>query len=567
MPILHNNIELNPIHRLFALGSCVVLLSALSIAARAEKPDFSTPEMRKIRQDYQQQTERHTETRRQELEKLVQDNLDWANAQLEENTRSGNITGTAIARVAIRIFETCAEEMKNKGDFAIPERVRRELTERVQTLETNKKNIEAKYDIILGPLRDRFFYRFSDLAQEQIGRIVAETQMREWFDQLIEGSAPPPPLPAPDAQPGEEAKPDAPPLPELPDVLASSGHADDWVTVGHWFANVNALELIRIPVMRIAEDRKHSGKGDMSGASYEMLFRPQRVLQPGDGLVFRIKSVKGRLGADVVEWPSVRNRWTLYLRVRPIGTTTSSHGIELQVNADATFGAVAAQRPTADGAKPEPTPAQPVKISVKSAPPGAEVHVDGERQTRNNVPLKTPCDMTVIEGPREIRLTLFGYVDGVIKDFEAKPGAVAEWTFVKDRAMEKFTVRAFARTGWRGSRIRVNKGDRLTIASFGQWSCGEGRENTDGDGYPRQRFPQYYQAPHGDRRLIRNANYGALLMRIGEDGPVGVIGARTLQMVAPADGELYFGINEAPAHLRDNSGGLTLQIQKSSGGS
>ncbi len=543
------------------------LLALLPAPVRADAPDLTTREMQAIRREFIEQTERQAQSRVQELTRLVQDNVDWANAQLEENTRSGNISGLAVARAAVRMFEACAEEMEAKGDFAIPDRVRRELTDRVRTLEQNKNNIEQKYSILLEPLRDRFFLRFSDLAQEQLGRFVPDDQLKVWFDQLVRTEVKPPPATPPETMPGEPPPPDAPPAPELPDVLASSGHADNWVTFGYWFARVHALELIRIPVLNVTEERKHTGKGEMSGADLETLYRPVRALQRSETMTFRIKSVKGRLGADVVEWPGPRNRWTLYLRVRPHGASPSLHAIELQVNADAVLTAAAPVSPIAgpDVGEPKPPPARPVKLSVRSVPPGAEIFVDGERQMVNNVPLRTPAEIVVPEGPREIRLTLFGFLDGVLRDFAAKPGAVAEWTFVKDRGMEKVTVRAFAQTGWRGTRIRVNKGDRLSIVVVGQWSCGEGRENTDALGYPQARFPQYYRAPHGDRRLLRTANYGALLMRIGDKGRVGAVG-RSLRFVAPESGELYFGINEQPRFLRDNSGSLNIQIEKSSGG-
>jgi hypothetical protein len=544
-------------------------LCAIS-AVQAQTPDLYTPEMQAIKREYRQQSQNYVQGRIRELNALVDGHLAWARGQSEEHTRSGNITGRAIAQAAVRIFEACAEEMKARNDFTVPENVRRELTQRVQDMQRGKREIEQRYSTLLDPLRDVYFARFSDQVQVQIGRRVAESQMKEWFGLLTatEDRVEAPPGDDSDAPPSAKDGSPAPQTPALPAVLASSGEAQHWRTFARWGAGVRAIEMIRIPVMNITEPVKFSGLSPVSNSSYQTLYRPLGVLRPAPGLVFRVKSVRGRLGVDVMEWPRVENDWTMLVRVRPAGKTPSVHAVDLQVNATAEEATPERGEDGEDGvgdADDDGQPAErapPVQFTVESRPPGAEVFVDGVRQMAGALPATTPCRIEAPPGRREIRLKMPGFHDGVLADFEVKPGATAQWTFRLDRGAQKFTIRAFAHTAWVNSRIHVEKGDQVTIETFGTWRCGEGGAMTGADGYSSRQYPQYYRNPHGDRRLLKRAGaqYGVLLMRIGENGPVGPIG-RQRSLTAPAAGVLYFGINESPGFLGDNAGSITLQIE------
>lgn len=296
--------------------------------------NLSAPEMQRLKRDYQHQTEVPRQARRRDLERLLQESLEWAHAELETQMRSGNLTGTAVARAAIRLFETCAEELGGRGDFVVPDRVRRELVDRLKRLEESKSKLEEKYAGQLGAEREIFFDQFTEIAQIQIRRHVADSELKEWFTELVgTGLFVPAAVESREAVETPAAAGPSPPSPAA--VLASSGEADDWVTIGRWFAEVDAMELFSMPVAHVSEEREHSGLGMMTRAPYRTRYLPQYALQPTRETVFRIHGISGYLGADVAQWPSARNHWTLEVRVRPGDTAPSRHAFELQVNADA----------------------------------------------------------------------------------------------------------------------------------------------------------------------------------------------------------------------------------------
>jgi hypothetical protein len=108
----------------------------------------------------------------------------------------------------------------------------------------------------------------------------------------------------------------------------------------------------------------------------------------------------------------------------------------------------------------------------------------------------------------------------------------------------------------------VSKGDSIAVEVEGNWSCGSGKELCDTLGYPNNdAFFRYYMDTTSHPRQFVGANYGALLMRIGETGrpiPVG----KSLKVSAPEGGSLSFDINEAAGKTfrQDNASALMLRL-------
>jgi len=547
----------------------LTLLFALFLHAAdlpAGELDFFTPEMQRLKREYKQETDKHSAARLQDLSRLVQENLAEARTLLEGKKASGNIRGMAIGKKSVKIFEKCAEDLKSTRDFSLPTRVRRELKDTISVCKTKKKAIEEKHGVFLDPLREKFYQLFIAQVQAQSGEPMAEDKSKELFSMLIatEDRVQAKPKVGGEGEKGPEGGGETTPAIVVPEILASSGVADSWVSFGRLYAESHNLEMIRLPVMNVREVRKGSGGGEMSGSPYKMLYRPIQVLQPAEGLVFRLKSIPRRLGMQVVEWPNARNRWTMLVRVRPRGKLPASFGAELQVNVGAPLGGTAVGPVETGGASKGPKVARRVKVPVLSKPAGATVFLDGQPYRPGDVPFKTPCVVVATEGMHTFKLMLLGYMNGV-KKVEVKPGARVEWSFSKDMGMKEVIVKAYARTGWRSSRIRVAKGDVIKIVTFGSWSCGTDREMVNGNGYSSRAYSKYYSTSHGDRRLTKRSAYGSLLLRFGAKGPMGSIG-KGRQLTAPAAGELFFGINERAKWLGDNSGSLTIKVQKSSGG-
>ncbi|MDI6775355.1 MAG: PEGA domain-containing protein, partial [Verrucomicrobiota bacterium] len=505
--------------------------------------------------------------------------LNEGKTMLADKKKTGNITGMAIARNIIAIFEECSQGLQKSKDFAFPERVRRELAETIEACWQKKKEIEELYTTAVAPLEADYYNRFVEKAKAQSGADQPEAQLKALFKNLMAGED------RGSVQPGGETKapgPAAEPAPAVPEILGASGPAKNWVSIGFWTAEVSAVEMIRIPVLKIAKPSRQTIKSEESGRSISTAYRPLRVLTKGTpGLAFQAKSMPGRLGADIVEWPSARNEWRLLARVKPLVNVPSKHGMEIQVAGEAsaqelgTFlaeSAALANRNNA-AAPAVATPPQPppnVKIRIASDPAGAVVHLNGKQVVVGGASVATPCVVEAAPGKHDISLKLFGYVDGNFIGFNAGTNAAIIHMFSEDTtAAVESSLKIFASEGWRESQVTVANGDRLIISVSGAWSCAPREEKVGPEGYPQDAAHNpYYLGPSALPRVHARANLGALLMKIGAKGGARVMG-RSQRVVAEAAGPLYFGVNEADRDnsLADNKGGLTIYIQNLGSGS
>ncbi len=117
-----------------------------------------------------------------------------------------------------------------------------------------------------------------------------------------------------------------------------------------------------------------------------------------------------------------------------------------------------------------------------------------------------------------------------------------------------------AGASWMATRVTVQRGQGLRISAQGRWSAITPAQSvtaaprdtsTDANGYPNM--------PAGRGAPLPNANRGALVGRIGENGAPFLIGA-AYRGRAPADGVLFVTMNEPTDQMRDNQGRLALSI-------
>jgi hypothetical protein len=111
------------------------------------------------------------------------------------------------------------------------------------------------------------------------------------------------------------------------------------------------------------------------------------------------------------------------------------------------------------------------------------------------------------------------------------------------------------------SGVTLKAGQRVRITPQGAWACGSRGEMVNSEGYPIDKFPHYYVNPAVTPRQIGTAQYGALLVRIGRDGPWQPVG-KGLTIDVKESGSLQFDVNEGPdkAMRRDNKGALKVQV-------
>jgi hypothetical protein len=138
----------------------------------------------------------------------------------------------------------------------------------------------------------------------------------------------------------------------------------------------------------------------------------------------------------------------------------------------------------------------------------------------------------------------------------AKPGG-------SDRAEVMLpTLSVAAATPSMASNVLVKKSSRVTLEATGTWKCGSTVEECGPQGYPQTtKYSRYYSIPGAELRPLTKANYAALLVRIGQDGPPMVVGKK-VSFVADRDGPLCFDINETlvVGSRKDNEGSMEVTV-------
>jgi hypothetical protein len=108
--------------------------------------------------------------------------------------------------------------------------------------------------------------------------------------------------------------------------------------------------------------------------------------------------------------------------------------------------------------------------------------------------------------------------------------------------------RIFAYRDWQSTGVYLHPGEVFTIRANGSWSYTPG-EFHGPDGHPRYPAPNFYP--------IAQTRGGVLIGRIGEDGPLFLVGSRFRNTVRQ-EGLLYLRINDDI--LSDNVGWMRVEV-------
>ncbi len=541
--------------------------------------------MQKFRQEHVAARKQHEAVRIEKLKKLLARNLVTSQRMLAEKKKSGNVSGMAAARTAIRIFTTCSEGLEKGRDFKIPDVSRRDMKASVQEFSAAKDTIENDYILDMEEAEAALKERFIAELDAQ-GTALSEEELTQAFQDLLAGTAPPiapepvapggsVPLPT---DPADPVKPGPVPVkPGPPREIGTSGAAATWAPFAHWYASVSSMEIVRIPVM---DRRKVDAKTQdtaLGGGTFKTLYVPVRVLPLAGDYRYRIVSLAGRFAVDVLEWPTRRNGQCIVVRIRPQGTLPSEHGLELQVGGVGSgglevVGDAPAPAAPAPGSMLDPVDApedvsappvaapsstgRPVSVPVRSVPSGAYVLLDGKPARTRQGYRTTPCTLRIPPGQHTISLRMRGYQEWSTGALGVKPGTYVDAELEKETRFAKKSLRVRAARPWISSGIRVNRGDRIKVDVTGSWSCAPSGIMVGPRGYPNEQ---------AGPRQVPGERYGALLMRIGDRGRIRVVGSE-LRATAASAGFVYFDINESPGAARnDNEGGLSLSIEKAPG--
>jgi hypothetical protein len=546
-------------------------LAATSPAASpppAGQINLQAPEYQAIREAYERKKAELNAPRLDKLRSLLKKQIADADATLKEKELAGNIKGMAIARTAKTIFEECRDDLEKKQDFTFPARVRRELEPTLATCREEKQKLDEAFTNQLAGIEEESFLRFTEVVRNnpQTAAMASDREsLKGWFRELLrtEKPAPKPPTtgPATNAAPTNVVAGATNVVAAKPAIFARSGDAEKWVLFGRWTADMVAMDIVALPVLGRAVSGETQKYNPMTGQNSTLRYEAIRALPLRGDYRFRLRSMPGMEPVDVLDWPSEANGFTLAVRTH---ADILSHGFEMEAG----LPAVEITRLFPDTVEPgaeAPTnaPLPKVKLNIATKPPDALVYVDGVLYRNDKeAPVTTPCTITVDAGYHTIRVSLLTYLEMMISNYNFREDRDVWWTFRKDpRVVEKTLIVSARNDGWTSSGIKIDKSYQVLIEAEGKWVCGNKGEECGPDGYPNTKdFFHYYVGGSGPRQLL-GSNYGALLVKLNENGSPRLIG-KGGTIVTDKAGTLFFDINETPYKVlrRDNSGALTLKL-------
>lgn len=539
--------------------ACLVVGLTLSAAdetnSPASLPDASSEGVGTIIEKYRAGIESAEAKRRAAATKALSRYLMDMNAMMAEKKKARNVTGIAVATTGIDLFQTGITNVEAGGTFQPPEKVRRELDAAVSEC----KNSIAIFDKTASEEKDKAFNEamaaFTTVATRGASPARDEAALKKRLLELLQG---PVPQPRKDESPTGKTKTatsnQVDVATNLPAILASSGDADTWYPIASWRGSMMGMDIVTIPLSGATQGTNRTTQfNPMSGQSSELTWVVHHSITPSPAMQYRLKRAEKRDGVDLLEWPSAANGFKLTIRAPATERYPSLHGFDLEValpgSPGAPFGNI---RPSQTSDKP----AKPHVIALITSPEGAIVYLNGSIYPR----VRTPCRLPVPPDTRSLALALPGYAPFIMTNTTFSNGQTIRWNFAPDPRIQRATFPASANaTSWHDTGITINAGDSVGISANGQWTCGAGKEPCDASGYPNnQSFYRYYMDSTSAPRLTASANYGALVMRIGEKGRIQPV--PSMRFSAVDSGKLFLSINEAQTdNLRsDNTGTLMV---------
>ncbi len=514
--------------------------------------DLFSQEIESLKESFNSALQRWQESRKKILVNFLEDQISSAREWYAEQRRIRNVRGMAVSGNAVNMLEEALDKLKESGEFELPdsEDVRPELKDFLE-------NIDVKMQAALQPaverkrqLEEQGFSRFKDLVDEQVEGVSADdlkTIFTDWSRGLYVQDEPDP------QDPGVAPATAADRL-----YFAQRGDAEEWFTVGTWQVDSRALSIFEVPVYDGADDRgRHTDV--MTRAVSEWSYSHETDLNREHFYAFRLRALPDMKPVDVVSWPSQRNEWALEVRTR---REAGKYGFALQ-----------AGRTTGPGGRK--VAESQTSVPVITEPAGARVFVNGRRYFAPGTDSVTPLNINLGEGRYTIRLELGDHLSETIEDVRARSGTRIQHSFKHVSELPGTRLTYTAGRTWHRTSVEVDEGDKIWITVEGDWVAGFRGEAVGPEGYSREDFPHYYEGE--DLRKFPGANYGALLMKIGQqyhDAPARVedrrakpVGRRT-GISADTWGHIWFDINEKEGqeHRRVNRGALNINIVVLPGG-
>lgn len=535
----------------------IPLMAAEETNSPAPWPDASTEGVSAIIGKYRASLSTAEAARRSAATKVLNRYLTDMNAMMAEKKKARNVTGIAVATTGIDLFQAGITNIEAGGTFQPPEKVRREL----DAVVSECKIAVAMIENTASREKERAFAEamtaFAAIAARGGSPAHDETALKKRLLELLQEPLPQTgkdDIPAGKMKAAVSNQVDV--ATNLPAILASSGDADAWYPIASWRGAMMGMDIVTIPLTGAPQGTNRTTQfNPMSGQNSELTWIVHQSITPSPAMQYRLKRADKRDGVDLLEWPSAANGFKLTIRAPATERYPSLHGFDLEVavpgSSAAPFGNL---RPSQSLEKP----AKPTVVTLVTSPEGASIFLNGSIYPR----VRTPCRLTLPTDTRSLTLVLPGYAPLILTNTTFSNGQTIRWNFAPDPRIQRatFPVSASA-ASWHDTGIMVDTGDNIGITAKGQWACGSGKETCDASGYPNnQSFYRYYMDATSGPRLTASANYGALVMRIGEKGRIQPVPSTRFSAAEP--GRLFLSVNEAEATgLRsDNSGSLMVSL-------
>jgi len=345
--------------------------------------------------------------------------LDEAGEMLKEKRKARNTTGIAIATTTMTIFAGALSNLTDTGTFEMPPKVRREIENTIAEFNTGRSLIDTSFTNEEAKLLKQYSDEFAAEVLKgapTLSSPEARTKIDERFQAIAHATVTTPNVDTSGNSPKSPAVANTSTNIEtaaVSPVIAESGSAPNWMTVGTMTANIRSMEVLEIP---LAEMRLGSNLLEhysvMSSSTIEILFFATKTNFTGPSAMYRLIRIPKINDVSIMDWPTTSNGYHLNLRTPSPERIPFTIGFDLQV-------AAPAQPLTTKTSK------RNITLSIRSTPSHATIYIDSSLQQDT----LTPCTFQIPMGSHDFRLSLPGYQDLTVTNYNFTVGREINWIF------------------------------------------------------------------------------------------------------------------------------------------
>ena len=395
----------------------------LAAADDLSLPDTQTPEFASMVERYNAAVSVAQGKHKDALTEHIKRYQDEAGEMLKEKRKTRNTTGIAIATTASSIFASALSNLNATGTFEIPAKVRRELESTMAEFNTGRSYIDSFAAKEQVKITKQFSDEFAAQCQKLTPTLTspeARAKMDEQFQAMAKAALVPTPKSGSsgkqtDSHALSDSATNVTTVVAVTPTMAESGDSPTWIPVGTLTAKINSMEVLEIPLAEMRMGTNLIMKNSvMSDTTMEIIFVATKTNFTSPGIQYRLLRIPKFNDVSIMDWPSDSNGFYLNLRTPSPDRIPFPVGFELQVSS--------LDNP---GKKKIQSAKRTIALTVRSTPPRAAIFIDGTLRPDT----VTPCTFQLPVGPHDFRLTLAGYPDLNVTNYNFTINREINWTF------------------------------------------------------------------------------------------------------------------------------------------